>query len=144
MVKERSSVIFLLVAAILFPVSVFASSWTLPIVKVVDGDTIQTSVDALPPPLSNIKIRINGIDTPEKGHLAKCEYEQIMGEAATKKLIEIVGSSKQMVIKNFKHDKYGGRYVADVFAGNVNIGETMIGLGLAKPYDGGKKGSWCK
>ena len=142
MVKERSSVILLL-AAILFPVTVFASGWTLPIVKVIDGDTIQTNVSVLPYPLSNVKIRIKGIDTPEKGHLAKCEYEQIMGTTATKKLIELIGSSKQMVIKNFKHDKYGGRYVADVFIGNVNVGEQMIELGLAKPYDGGKKGSWC-
>lgn len=143
MVKERSSVILLL-AAILFPVTVFAASWTLPIVKVIDGDTIQTKIETLPPPLSNVKIRINGIDTPEKGHLAKCEYEQIMGTTATKKLIEIVGTSKQMVIKDFKHDKYGGRYVADVFVRDINIGERMIELGLAKPYDGGKKGSWCK
>lgn len=115
-----------------------------PFVKVIDGDTIQTMFTSLPYPLSNVKIRILGIDTPEKGYLAKCEQEKILGLAATVKLAELMGTTPTMQLKNFKYDKYGGRVLAYVLVDGVDVGARMIDLELARPYDGGKKSDWCK
>ena len=43
-------------------------------------------------------------------------------------------------LTNISGDKYFGRIVADVTAeGDTDIGAAMIGTGLARTYDGGKK-----
>ena len=115
-----------------------------PVVRVIDGDTIQTRFDMLPAPLSAVKIRILGIDTPEKGYLAKCDNEKLLGAQATKTLRELIGSSITMTLMKFKYDKYGGRVNAVVIVNDTDLGAEMISRGLARSYDGGKKSNWCK
>jgi endonuclease YncB( thermonuclease family) len=120
-------------------------TWTVPVVRVVDGDTIQTKIAVLPYPLDTIKIRILNIDTPEKGYLAKCEKEAQLGILATKKMVELVGPYKEMTLKNFKYDKYGGRVDSIVIINGVDVGAKMVELGLAQYYTGtGSKPNWCK
>jgi len=137
------TLIFLL---LLMPIFAVAAErvWVVPFVKVVDGDTIQTTISALPVPLNNFKIRLLGIDTPEKGYRAKCEKEKLLGQKSTTYLTGILSGTKTITIKNFKHDKYGGRINADVYVDGMNIGQKMIEEGFAKPYSGvGLKPNWC-
>lgn len=48
-------------------------------VKVVDGDTVKFKVKFLPKELGNtLSIRVNGVDTPEKGHRALCEKKKLL------------------------------------------------------------------
>ena len=111
---------------------------------VTDGDTICVECSWAPPPLARMAIRLRGIDTPEKGWRAKCPEEARLGELATAKLKEIVESAEQIEFNNLEWDKYGGRVLADVVIDGVPVAERLIAAGLAKPYDGGKKSSWCE
>ena len=40
-------------------------------------------------------------------------------------------------------DKFGGRINADVFVDGADFAQLQIEKGLAVPYDGGTKDSWC-
>jgi endonuclease YncB( thermonuclease family) len=132
--------IFLL---LLFPQLLLANSMVLPILRVVDGDTIETELN-LPAPLNKVYIRMVGIDTPESNHLANCESERTQGVGAKIFLENYLKGEKTMVVTNFKWDKYGGRIDGVIFVNEVNINELMISKKYAMPYDGtGPKAEWC-
>ena len=107
--------------------------------RIIDGDTIAVKerVYGL-----KLKIRVAGIDTPEKGWRAKCEEEQILSKKAFDFTASFVSGNK-FKVSNMKWGKYGGRIVGEVSVYGTNLGEELIRRGLAKPYDGGKKESWC-
>lgn len=134
-----------LVASLLLFVSTLTSAteMLIPIVSVIDGDTIKSQL-SLPCPLCNVSIRIRDIDTPEKGGTAKCPREKTLGIIATDFIKELIGSNESMILRDVKWDKYGGRIDAYVFIDGVDIGQTMILKGYAKFYDGtGPKPDWC-
>jgi endonuclease YncB( thermonuclease family) len=116
----------------------------LPIIRVIDGDTIATSLP-LPAPLNKVEIRLLGIDTPESTFRAKCPLEQKLGHEATEMSKKLIGASKSMVVTQFKYDKYGSRIDGVVHVGDKDLGAELIKVGLAKPYTGqGPKPDWCK
>lgn len=77
---------------------------------IVDGDTIETSVRKNP-------VRIEGIDTPEKGKLGYSEAKQALG-----KLLK----DKKVTVTPVATDKYG-RTVAKVKLGNNLVSNLMKG-----------------
>jgi endonuclease YncB( thermonuclease family) len=116
----------------------------LPIISVVDGDTIATDLSRLPIPLNRVKIRVGGIDTPEKNYLAKCEKERELGLEAKAFVEKLVEGHSKMKVENYSYDKYGGRIVADVKIGGKSVAAELINAGLAMPYDGkGPRPDWC-
>lgn len=116
----------------------------LPIVGGVDGDTIKTRIDALPCPLCKVSIRLRGIDTPEKGHRAKCAKEANLALHASKMTKDMIGSATLMTVRNPDWDKYGGRIDGEVIINGLNVGNELIANGLARPYTGkGPKPDWC-
>ena len=121
-----------------------AADLTMPIRGVADGDTIRSTLK-LPCPLCNVSVRISGIDTPETTHLARCDKERELGLQAKEFVIKLIGNQTTMVARNIKWDKYGGRILANVEVGGVNVGESLIAQGLARPYSGaGPKADWCR
>lgn len=125
------------------PFSSFAADMILPIRNVVDGDTISSYVK-LPCPLCAVYIRILGIDTPESNYLAKCPKEKTLGIAAKNHVKDIAFGQTEMIAKNVKWDKYGGRINAVVIINGIDVGQSLIDNGLAKPYSGtGSRPSWC-
>ena len=90
------------------------------VVKVSDGDTI-TVLDA-----SNVqhKIRLNGIDAPEK--------KQAFGQVAKNHLSSLV-AGKAVRVEYSKRDRYG-RVLGTVFVGDTDINLKMIADGLAWHY----------
>ena len=49
-----------------------------------------------------------------------------------------------MTITNYHYGKYGGRIVADVQIGDIDLAAFLISNKLAVQYDGGKKTKdWC-
>lgn len=108
--------------------------------SVYDGDTVKIKdryLNYLP-----LSVRINGIDTPEKGHRAKCEKERRLAIKA-KSYLEYLINEYDYYFIIVGWDKYGGRILADLYINNVNVKHTLIKEGLAKEYHGGKKESWC-
>jgi micrococcal nuclease len=114
------------------------------VLRVIDGDTVEIEADFLPPPLKpTLKLRILGVDTPEKKSRAKCTSESRLAEKAsmfTQKTIS-EGLIKKIQIKSW--DKYGGRVLGDVIVDGQSLKNLLLSKGLAKPYDGGKKVGWC-
>jgi len=109
----------------------------------VDGDTITAPLSVLPKTMP-LKVRVLGIDTPEKNYLAKCELEKELGLAATELTMGLVEEAESIQLKNIKWDKYGGRIDADVYIDGVSLAETLVEAGLARPYTGqGEKPDWC-
>lgn len=114
------------------------------IIRVIDGDTVEIEANFLPPPLKpSLKLRIYGIDTPEKKSRAKCDLEAELSKKATAFTQKVINESISKKIKIRKWDKYGGRVLGDIILDGKSLEALLLNEGLAKPYDGGKKSSWC-
>ena len=113
-------------------------------VKITDGDTIKLDVSKESPLVKKLglSVRIKGIDTPEKGSKAKCDKENILGQQATVFTTYLIGN-KELFLSQIQNDKYGGRIVATVKVGGVDIAQELLKKGLARVYNGEKKKSWC-
>jgi endonuclease YncB( thermonuclease family) len=116
------------------------------ITRVVDGDTVAFRADWLPEPLKKeLSIRVFGVDTPEKGHRARCPQEAQRGEQATAFTKQVVSSAKKRQIVLMDWDKYGGRVLGSIILDGVDLRTELIRNGFAVPYFGDKKEhDWCK
>ena len=113
-------------------------------VKITDGDTIKLDVSKESPLIKKLglSVRIKGIDTPEKAPRAKCKKESELEQQATKYTTELVGN-KELLLSQVENDHYGGRIVANVKVGGVDVAQELLKKGLARVYNGEKKKSWC-
>jgi endonuclease YncB( thermonuclease family) len=118
------------------------------VTRVIDGDTFVLAAKWSPYPLT-WQVRVLGIDTPEKGHLAKCKEEAAHSALAAKHTADLLflGGNK-VRLSNVQHDKYGGRLDANVgvvvTGKTVDLAQSLIAAGFARPYFGeGPKPDWC-
>lgn len=133
----------LLVLATLTLTSVNAADLTMPVKGVYDGDTFYSELCALPDPLKSVSIRIIGIDTPEIR--TTCASEKVKGYEAKAYLEKLLSGQSEILVKNVEWDKYGGRIDGDVFLPDgTSVAVKMIESGLARPYTGGTRQSWCE
>ena len=113
--------------------------------RVVDGDTIDVTIDLGFDLTKKERVRVAGVDTPEKR--TRDKEEKALGIDATnwlkEKLQAAVAGDDDLIIRTElvggvgKYGRLlGWLYIGD---GNVSINEEMIGEGYAWPYDGGKK-----
>lgn len=116
------------------------------ITRVLDGDTVEFEAKFLIPELGNkLKLRILGVDTPEKGIRANCDKEEKMSLNAKLFVEQEISNGKKIHISIRKWDKYGGRVLGDVIIDNKLLSASLIKNGYAVPYSGkGKKQNWCK
>ena len=113
-------------------------------VKITDGDTIKLDVSKESPLIKKLglSVRIKGIDTPEKAPRAKCNKENILGQQATVFTTYLIGN-KELLLSQVENDRYGGRIIANVKVGGVDVAQELLKKGLARVYNGEKKKSWC-
>ena len=115
------------------------------VIRAVDGDTVEFEIPGLPSELgTKLKLRVLGVDTPEKGFRAQCESEAKKGEEATKFAKEVVASGAKLQITLKEWDKFGGRVLGDMLVDGKSYSEMLIEKGYARPYFGDKKKSWCE
>jgi len=107
-----------------------------------DGDTCYVLAPTLPEPLQKMSVRILGIDTPEMR--AECAEEKKLALKGRELANKMFRSAEKIEFDNLKWDKYGGRVLADVYLDGKSYKDEIINAGLARPYDGGTKESWCK
>ena len=94
------------------------------VTKIVDGDTID---------LSDVRIRLNGIDSPEIGQT--CRNNQLIwhcGIEATKTMRHLA-KGKIVTCSGKKKDQYG-RLIANCFVGKLSLNATMVEVGMALAY----------
>ncbi|MCH7888321.1 MAG: thermonuclease family protein [Proteobacteria bacterium] len=109
------------------------------VVSVYDGDTL--TVDAQPWPgwTVRVKVRVDGIDTPEiRG---RCQAEKDLAIEARDFVRATVGETVQLT--NVRLGKYAGRVIAVVWVGRQKLADIVIREGLGRPYDGGRREGWC-
>lgn len=112
-------------------------------VHAVDGDTVGIDMKTLPENLQHIKIRVFGIDTPEKGFRAQCESERELADKASLFTKEKLQSAKDINIEFVKWDKFGGRILGKITIDGNDLAGMLINGGYARAYFGDKKKSWC-
>ena len=100
---------------------------------VVDGDTIWHG---------GVKIRIADIDTPEV-FSPKCPSEAALGRQATERLLELINAGPFEVVPTGSRDadRYG-RKLRILERHGHSLGETLVAEGLARRWDGARRG-WC-
>lgn len=108
--------------------------------RVLDGDTIEVRADIWLEQSVTVRVRIDGVDTPERE--ADCAAEREKAEAARAFLQERI-EGVEIVLSRIVYDKYGGRVRASVTDSRGDIAQALMQRGLARPYRGGKRGSWC-
>ena len=113
--------------------------------RVVDGDTIDVTIDLGFDLYKKERVRIAGVDTPEKR--TRDKEEKVLGIDATNwlkdKLEEAIKGDDELTIRTELKGGMGkyGRLLGWLYVGesNVSLNEVMIGEGYAWPYDGGTK-----
>jgi micrococcal nuclease len=115
------------------------------ITRVIDGDTVEIAVDFLPSPLPpKLSIRVMGIDTPEKAPRAQCDSEAALAKKASAFTKNAVANALEVDVVILKWDKYGGRVLGEVYLDHQSLAQSLISAGLARPYEGEAKQSWCE
>ncbi|WP_062266911.1 thermonuclease family protein [Endozoicomonas arenosclerae] len=112
------------------------------VTSIYDGDTFRVNIKGWPPIIGErIAIRVNGLDTPEiRG---ECQKEKELARKAKQITVQALRAAKSIELRNTQRGKYF-RIVADVYVDGKDLKEMHFRAGTAKPYDGGKKDSWCK
>ena len=111
------------------------------VISVYDGDTFRVDIDSLPPIVGkNIRIRLNGVDTPEIQ--GKCQYERDLALKARDFVRNKLANAKEIKLAKIQRGKYF-RVVADVMVDGVSLENELLENKLAYKYTGGKKSSWC-
>lgn len=119
----RRSVVALLYSVVfslfIAAISVPAEAVSAKVVGVTDGDTIKAVVNG-----TQIKIRLYGIDAPEKAQ----PYGQVSANA-----LKQLTTGHNITVQAIDQDRYG-RSVALVFADGSNVNEAMVRAGHAWVY----------
>mgnify|MGYP003118133685 FL=1 len=107
--------------------------------RIVDGDTIDISIDLGFDLTKKERVRLAGIDTPETR--TKNPKEKEMGYQATEFLEMHLMEATKLTVKTEKDGKFG-RMLGWLYKSEkdvTSINETMIDEGYAWAYDGGTK-----
>ena len=115
------------------------------ITKVLDGDTIDVTIDLGFDLFKKERVRIAGVDTPEKR--TRNLEEKALGVDATnwlkEKLESTLAGDDELTIRTELVGGVGkyGRLLGWLYVGesNVSLNEQMITEGYAHEYDGGTK-----
>jgi micrococcal nuclease len=130
--------------ALSFTATVAANPYDWKVTRAVDGDTVEIQVNWLPKELGDkLKIRVFGVDTPEKGFRAKCESEAKRGLAASEFTKNLLTTGKKVQVEIKEWDKFGGRVLGDIIVDGKSLRAELIKNGFAREYFGDAKQSWC-
>jgi len=107
--------------------------------RVVDGDTIDISIDLGFNLTKKERVRLAGIDTPEKR--TKNEKEKEMGYQATEFLEMHLMEATKLTVRTEKEGKFGRMlgWLYKTDEDTTSINQIMIDKGYAWAYDGGTK-----
>jgi endonuclease YncB( thermonuclease family) len=100
--------------------------------RIVDGDTVRLGAE---------RIRLIGLDAPELH--GKCREEKRLAIRARDRLTELLATDDVEIIRSARLDKYR-RTLAIIRADGVDVARVLISEGLARPYHGERRQSWCE
>ena len=117
--------------------------------SVIDGDTVRVQGETF---------RLVGFDTPETGRRSRCAYESDLGDRASQRLRDLIGSAASIELtplpcacppgtQGTSQCNYG-RSCGTLRANGRDVGGILISEGLASSYSCGptgcpRRGQWC-
>jgi endonuclease YncB( thermonuclease family) len=103
--------------------------------RVIDGDTIELTLDLGFKLHYIISARLANIDAPEKDTEA--------GRLVKQRVQDLLDNTNKLTCKVLKADKYGGRWVCEVYINNTSISTVLLSENMVKPFTGKvKKEVW--
>ena len=110
------------------------------LVEVIDGDTFRARVDIWLGQSVTVKVRLQGVDTPEMN--GKCAAEKKLARQA-KAFAENWLRKNQAQLTNVHYGTYAGRVLATAQIKNGDsLSAALLAENLAKPYRG-RRAQWC-
>ena len=119
--RKKKIQCFLIVHATLLALPCLIWAWSGEVVGIADGDTITVLNSKT---LKDVKIRLYGIDTPERGQAFSKRARQFTSKLVYGKVVEV---------KVMATDRYG-RTVAMIYADKTLLNEELVKTGLAWVY----------
>ena len=122
------------------------------VIDVYDGDTCTIVFLMGKKNYIKLKLRINGVDTPELRPRRDGRTDEEL-QLEKRVAAEIKGVVSNMIldrilpVKIEKWDKYGGRVNGHIYLDETcktTLTDFLLDKGFAKPYDGGKKDEWIQ
>lgn len=111
------------------------------VVKVIDGDTLDVLARVWLGQTVHIRVRIDGVDTPELR--GRCAGERAQAQEARSWLVRQL-AGRSIALREVRLGKYAGRVVARVeLDDGQDLSVMLRRAGLARPYDGRKRTDWC-
>jgi len=103
-------------------------------IEVVDGDTVRQG---------GVSWRLMGYDCAET-YYARCASERARGDAATRRLQQLLAGAKKVdLIADRQIDRYG-RQLGHLRVDGRDVGEVLVREGLCVSYGGrGPRKEWC-
>ncbi len=112
------------------------------VVSVIDGDTLDVRAHVWLGQTVAIRVRLDGIDTPELR--GRCAAERTAAEAARELVRARIGADPVRLME-VRYGKYAGRVLARiVLEDGEDLGAILLAAGLGRPYDGGARAPWCE
>jgi micrococcal nuclease len=112
------------------------------VVQVRDGDTLEVRARIWLGQVISTKVRLAGVDTPELR--GRCHRERQMAEAA-RDFVKRKLNDPRVTLHDIRYGKYAGRVLARVITvRGEDLGAALVAAGLARPYRGRRRGSWCE
>lgn len=145
----------LLLCLLLFSATSASAAKTLPgpytllLPVATDGDTIKADVSVwLHIDVTDIGIRVSGIDTPELNSSASRVVppcEKALAINARNFAQTWIDTHQPITITQIKDDKYEGRVDAVVMGRDGSLlAIALMAAGHARPYTGGRRLPWCE
>ncbi len=111
------------------------------VLRVLDGDTFVAEALVWPGHSVRVAVRIRGIDAPEMR--SRCAAEKAAAREARAALAGLLGDVGQHAPVIFRAADIAHRHAAVADAEGRAVGPALLRLGLARPYDGGRRDAFC-
>ncbi|MDH4120526.1 MAG: thermonuclease family protein [Deltaproteobacteria bacterium] len=112
------------------------------VLRVVDGDTVEVSIEMWPGLTQVAHVRLLGINAPETHGKGVAPCEHAAGVQAKDYLASLMARAKVTQVTQVSPDKYGGRFLGRLLADGQDVSESMLKARMAVPYHGGKRSPW--
>lgn len=98
--------------------------------RVIDGDTIEVTLDLGFNLTKQTNVRLNGVNTPE------IRGDEREAGLVVKQFVEEFLQGKEIQCQWLDEDKYGGRFIGMVYVDGESLGIILVEKNYAKVYDG--------
>ena len=110
------------------------------ILYVIDGDTFRIRHEGAP---QGEAVRARHFNTAEKGDLAECQEEAAIARQGAVLARRLLPKGSVVRLSDLGRDRYGRLLATITLADGRDLAALMTGAGVAVPYEGGRRQSWC-